>query len=86
MTAEVDGLAREPVVDEAATARGGEGRQGDEERDLEPCLQCNHLLPLEPEVLERFCSAPVELCGHLVLTAPHRKVALGDPRGRTMTY
>ena len=41
---------------------------------------------LEPEVLERFCSAPVELRGHLVLTTPHRKVALGDPRGRTMAY
>lgn len=87
MAAEVDGLpTRDPVVDEASTADGGEGRQGDEDRDLDPMLQSNHLLPLEPEVLERFCSAPVELRGHLVLTAPRRKVALGDPRGRTMAY
>jgi hypothetical protein len=41
---------------------------------------------LEPEVLERFSSAPVELRGHLVLTAPRRKIALCDPSGRAMAY
>jgi hypothetical protein len=43
--ARVDGSAREPVVEEASTADRGEGRQGDEERDLDPMLQWDHLLP-----------------------------------------
>lgn len=45
MAAGVDDLIPEPLVDEASTAYGGEGRQGDEERDLDPMLQLNHLLP-----------------------------------------
>src|SRR5215210_6587416 len=40
--------------------------------------------PLEPEVLERLCGAPIELRGHLVLTAPRRQVALCDPRRRAV--
>jgi len=40
--------------------------------------------PLEPEVLERLCSAPVEPRGQLVLTAPRCQVALGDPGRRAV--
>jgi len=34
---------------------------------------------LEPEVLESFGSAAVELRGHTVVAEPRREVALGDP-------
>ena len=34
---------------------------------------------LEPEVLESFGSAAIELRGHTVVAEPRREVALGDP-------
>ena len=67
------------VVEEAAAADGGEERKGDEKHELD-VRQWNHLLSLEPEVLERFRSAPVEPRGLLVLTTPRRQIALRDPR------
>ncbi len=80
----------EDVVEEATTAHSGENSKGDENEELDAIqgvqvkMQSNHPLPLEPEVLERLCGAPIELRGYLVLTAPRRQVAFGDPGRRTM--
>jgi hypothetical protein len=77
------------AIEEATTARCSDDREGDEREQpnaIDP--QCNHslnhLLSLEPEVLERLCGAPVELRGRLVLTAPRCEVALGDPDRRAV--
>src|SRR6478672_13588688 len=43
-----------------------------------------HLLPLEPEVLESFCRLAVQNRCATLVAAPGRQVTLGDPRGRTM--
>ena len=40
-----------------------------------------HLLPSEPEVLERFGRAAVEHRRAALVTAPRGEIALGDPRG-----
>lgn len=42
------------------------------------------LIRLEPEVLERFCSAPIERRSGPILTAPLRQIALGDPSSSSM--
>jgi hypothetical protein len=79
------GLALEQSVEEATTAHCSDSGQGDEEHHLQAKFQHDHLL-LEPEVLERLCGPPVELGGHLVLTAPRREIALCDPSRRPMAY
>ena len=43
-----------------------------------------HLLPLEPEILEGFCRLAVQDRGTALVAALGRQVTLGDPRGRTM--
>src|SRR5581483_3884269 len=43
-----------------------------------------HLLPLEPEVLERFGGPPEEDGRPPFVAAPRREIALGDPRGRAV--
>src|ERR671924_767703 len=79
-------VVAEQTVEEATTAHSSNNSEGDESEQLDASgVQDDHLLPLEPEVLERLCGAPIELRGHLVLTAPRREVALGDPGRRAMT-
>src|SRR5688572_6302944 len=76
------------AVEEATTAHSSNGGKGDEGEQLDASgvqIQNDHPLPLEPEVLERLCGAPVELRGYLVLTAPRRQIALRDPGRRAMT-
>jgi hypothetical protein len=77
------------VVEEATTAHSRDEREGDNDEQPDAIHpqsdhSVNHLLPLEPEVLERLGCAPIELRGHLVLTTPRREVALGDPSGRAV--
>ena len=67
----------------------GEQRERDyrippkQDREL-GCHSEVHLLPLEPEVLERLgCTAVQNRCATL-FSPPRRQVALGDPRGSTM--
>src|SRR3954464_4645662 len=43
-----------------------------------------HLLPLEPEVLERLGCAAVQNRRTTLVSPPRRQVSLGDPRGSTM--
>jgi hypothetical protein len=43
-----------------------------------------HLLPSEPEVLERFGRLAVEDRRTALVTAPSSEIALGDPRGRAV--
>jgi hypothetical protein len=49
-------------------------------------LRCHreHLLPLEPEILERFGCTAVQHRRPTLVAAPCCKVALGDPRGSTV--
>ena len=75
----------EQIVEHATTADSSSNCEGDESEQLNAIgEQDDHPLPLEPDILERLCGAPVELRGHLVLTAPRRQVALGDPGRRAM--
>jgi len=67
-----------------------EQRQGDndgrstpgEESDLGSHRE--HLLPLEPEVLERFGRLAVQTRRTALIAATRREVALGNPGGRAM--
>ena len=43
-----------------------------------------HLLPLEPEVLERFGRLAVQARRTALIAATRREVALGNPGGRAM--
>ena len=43
-----------------------------------------HLLPLEPEILESFGCAAVQHRGPTLVATAGREVALGDPRGRAV--
>ena len=53
-----------------------------EKRDLRGHRE--HLLPLEPEVLERFGRLAVQTRRTALIAATRREVALGNPGGRAM--
>lgn len=69
---------------------GGEQRQGENDGGSTPGEESDlgshreHLLPLEPEVLERFGRLAVEARRTALITATRREVALSDPGGRAM--
>ena len=48
------------------------------------CHSEEHLLPLEPEVLERLGCTAVQHRRATLISPPRRQVTLGDPRGSTM--
>ena len=69
---------------------GGEQRQGDDDSRSTPGEESDlgshreHLLPLEPEVLERFGRLAEQGRRTALITATRSEVALGDPGGRAM--
>ena len=75
--------AREEHVQLRQEQRGsGERNERSDRNSATPHVR--HLLSLEVEVLERFGSAPVEICGSAVLAALRLEIALGDPGRRPM--
>ena len=88
-----DGTAAVTVIAAMAVAgprERGERGQGEnhsrstpgEESDLGSHRE--HLLPLEPEVLERFGRLAVQTRRTALIAATRREVALGNPGGRAM--
>jgi hypothetical protein len=69
---------------------GGEQRQGDDDGRSTPGEESDlgshreHLLPLEPEVLERFGRLAVKARRTALITATPREVALGNPGRRAV--
>jgi len=74
----------------ARPRKGGEQRQGDDDGCSTPGEESDlgshreHLLPLEPEVLERFGRLAEQDRRTALVTAARCEVALGDPGGRAM--
>ena len=72
------------------TRERGEQRQGDDDGSSAPGEESDlgshreHLLPLEPEVLERFGRLAEQGRRTALVTAARCEVALGDPGGRAM--
>jgi hypothetical protein len=70
--------------------KSGEQRQCDENGRSTPGEESDlgshreHLLPLEPEVLERFGRLAEQARRTALVTAARCEVALGDPGGRAM--
>ena len=68
----------------------GERGQGENDSDSTPGEESDlgshreHLLPLEPEVLERFGRLAVQARRTALIAATRREVALGNPGGRAM--
>jgi hypothetical protein len=72
------------------TRERGEQRQSDDDGRSTPGEESDlgshreHLLPLEPEVLERFGRLAVQARRTALIAATRREVALGNPGGRAM--
>ena len=83
--------AANAVVAETGTEQRECGEQRERDYRIPPkqdrelgCHSEVHLLPLEPEVLERLGCTAVQHRRATLVSPPRRQVALGDPRGSTM--
>jgi hypothetical protein len=74
----------------ACAGKRGQHSQGDDDGCATPGEESDlgshreHLLSLEPEVLERFGRLAVQARRTALITATRREVALGNPGGRAM--
>ena len=74
----------EPCADNSSDDGKREHQRATAVEEKSELCHREHLLPLEPEVLESFCRLTVENRCATLVAAPGRQVTLGDPRGRTM--
>jgi len=78
------------VMAVASARERSERGQGENDSDSTPGEESDlgshreHLLPLEPEVLERFGRLAVQPRRTALIAAARREVALGNPGGRAM--
>src|SRR6185437_7026861 len=83
--------AANAVMAETGTEQRECGEQHEHDYRIPPkqdrelgCHSEEHLLPLEPEVLERLGCTAIQHRRATLFSPPRRQIALGDPRGSTM--